>query len=139
MKTKTLVLSLLYAIPLYFFGVAIGEIWYSHVTNGMHFHRYLGFIDTGYLFGFVPLLFLYLTVGYFFVRLFNIEALKDVLIFCGIILALQTLLISHGFTENADLIDKAWAYLSYLVPSLSVLIGFQLKQLQKNAFEEYLE
>jgi hypothetical protein len=123
---KPLALIAVYSVAAYALSVAADTLWVGRVLTEVTFHRYFGFIDTMQIASWVPTIALYGALGLFTARLLGTTEFKWVLVFSGVVLMLELLLVTHHFTEYADGVDRVWGWLSYLPPSISLIAGHQV-------------
>ena len=124
---KRLALSTILCIAAYFIRLLLDYAYTTYYIQHLTFRLYLGYIDTLQLALWLPTILLYGLFGWFLPNLIRSYERKWMIVIIIFILALELYLTHHYFTEHADLVDKAWSYFSYVVPSLSVFAGFTIR------------
>lgn len=119
-------LALTVLIGLVLFGLSnyVSYLWIEHVVNVLTFTTREGGVDTIYLFVATPKIVLYFFAGWF---LFSNKS-KYLWLFIALTFCLEVYFVRHVFTEHSTLQTRFWAYFSYLFSSISVLLGYWLKQ-----------
>ena len=124
---KRLVLSIIFCVAVFFISSLLDYAYTTYYIQHRTFRLYLGYIDTLQLALWLPTILLYGLFGWFLPNLIRSHERKWMIAIVIFIMALELYLTHHYFTEYADLVDKAWSYFSYVVPSLSVFAGYTLR------------
>ena len=110
---------LVLVILVFAIGSVIDFYWVEHAASKLTFSTIFEVIEPLYLFVWVPDIILYSLVGWllFFKRSIYLW------FFCGSVLFFEFYMITQGFSEHSTLSIKIWAYMSYLVPTASIILG----------------
>lgn len=105
----------------------ISHVWTEELHRRMiSLPRQLGFVEIQYLVEWIPRFIIYALAGYICSYMLRPNPLRQISSIVIILFLFEAYSIRYGFLEDADLIDKVWAYFNYVVPSLSILIGYLL-------------
>jgi len=121
---KVILIVTITGILAYAIDLAIGSVWTHFVLDDMTFHRYWGFIDTLHLFDWVPTILLYTLTGYLFTYYMKLSKANLIYILAVFILVLELFMVRIHFSNESDIVNKMWAYFSYIVPSISAISGY---------------
>jgi CDP-diglyceride synthetase len=105
-------------------SVLIDFYWVEFAVSKITFPTILEIIEPIHFFVWLPDIVLYSMVGW----LLFFKRSKFFWLFCLLVLAFEVYMIEHGFTEHSALSTRIWVYISYFVPTVSLLIGNQFSE-----------
>lgn len=98
--------------------------WSLVILEGVTYHRYFGFIETLYLIDWIPSIILYSLIGFIYSKYQKTININWILLLMLVVLIFEISFVRHGFSENADFINIFWARTGYIIPSMSLLLGY---------------
>ena len=105
----------------------VSHVWTEELHKRMiSLPRQLGFVEIQYLVEWIPRFIIYALAGYICCYMFRPNPLKQIFPIVVILFLYEAYSVRYGFLEGADLIDKVWTYFNFVVPSLSILVGYLL-------------
>lgn len=104
--------------------------WQEFVVSKLTFSTLFQFIESLHFFIWLPDIIFYTIIGKFlFYKKSNFFWL-----FCFFVFLFEFYFVDFGFAENSLLTTKLWVYTSYIIPTLSLLVGNQFAE-QKTSIE----
>ncbi len=124
---KTLLLASVFNVAAYSLWQALNVVWATNVIQNVTFTTQFEFINTLQMALWIPSVSVYGLLGYFLSKLIKSESTHWLFFSIIFTIAIEYFLNIVIFTNDATLFDKAWVYLTFSMPSLSLSVAYSLR------------